>query len=334
MRRLALLLALLAGSASAADLPRDQIVLRSAISVDAEANTVTLPLFRGEAGGKTVWYIVTDSSDAEDAHRRGVVHAPLLARAGHVQRAIWRRGDLRFAAAPDFTARRQVQAGPQGYPPQIAIPGGSAPPAYSPFIRLADNGPVLNAPIVATGDGPFDLSGHSDLLDRVLAIDTVRRTVTLLLSHGFAEGRRVVYISTEASDAGVAALERALHVPQLGEGEADIALLAVVNGGDAQGLQQFLRLGRAEAQATLDNAPGLGSPLNILTAFPLGRTASGYSPLWSVSKVEWRDTAVVAVQRHQNEIYALGTAKRIAEPQPTGITVNCPVIAWIDGAVP
>jgi hypothetical protein len=333
MRRLALLLALLAGSASAADLPRDQIVLRSAISVDAEANRVTLPLFRGEAGGKTVWYIVTDSSDAADAAARGVVHAPLLARAGHVQRVTWRRGELRFTAAPDFAVRRQVQAGPQGYPPQLAFPGGSAPPAYSPFIRLAVNGPVLNAPIVATGDGPFDLAGHSDLQDRVLAIDTLRRTVTLLLSHGFAEGRRVVYISTEASDAGVAALERAIHVPQLGEGEADIALLAVVNGGDAQGLQQFLRLGRADVRATLADAPGLGSPLNILTAFPLGRTASGYSPLWSVSKLEWRDTAG-AVQRHQNDIYALASAKRIAEPQPTGITVNCPVIAWIDGAVP
>lgn len=325
---------LVAAPAVAADLPREQIVLRSAVSVDAEANTVTLPLFRGEAAGKTVWYIVTDSSDAEDARKRGVVHAPLLARAGHVQRVNWQHGDLRFAAAPDFSARRQVQAGPQGYPPQRAIPGGSAPPAYSPFIRMADNGPVLNAPVVATGDGPFDLTGHSDLLDRVLAIDTVRRTVTLLLSHGFAEGRRVVYISTEASDAGVAALERAIHVPQLGDGEADIALLAVVDGGDAQGLQQFLRLGRAEAQATLADAPGLGSPLNILTAFPMGRTASGYSPLWSVSKLDWRDTAAVAVQRHQNDVYKLASGKQIAGPQPTGITVNCPVIAWIDGAVP
>ena len=337
MLRLILPLLLLAMPVLAAELPREHIVLRSALNVDAAANTVTLPLFRGAVDGHSVWYIVTDSSEAADAQARGVVHAPLLARAGHVQAASLDGDILRFAAAPDFRPQRRVVAGPSGYPPQTAMPGATAPPAYTPLVRIAGQTAILNAPIVATGDGPFDLTGHSDIADRVLALDTAKGTVTLLLSHGFAEGRRVVYISTEASDAGVAALERAIHVPRLGEGEADIALLAVVNGpaeGDAsQGLQQFLRHGRAAADATLANAAQLGSPHNILTAFPMGRTASGYSPLWSVTKVAWPGPPG-AQQRHQAEVYTLSSAKQLGPLQPTGIVVNCPVIAWLDGPVP
>lgn len=330
MLRLILPLFLLALPTLAAELPRENIVLRSALSVDAAANTVTLPLFRGDVAGQTVWYIVTDSADAADAAARGVVHAPLLVHAGHVQAARLSGDVLHFAAAPDFRAVRQVVAGPTGYPPQTAIPGGSAVPAYSPLVRVAGQAAILNAPIIATGDGPFD---HGSSADRVLAIDTAKRTVTLLLSHGFAEGRRVVYISTEASDPGVAALERAVHVPQLGAGNGDIALLAVVNGSDEQGLQQFLRYGRAEASATPANAAQLGSPHNILTAFPMGRTASGYSPLWSVTKAEWVDRPGMP-QRHQADLYALAKAQQFRPLQPTGIVVNCPVIAWLDGPVP
>lgn len=330
MLRLILPLFLLALPALAAELPRENIVLRSALSVDAAANTVTLPLFRGDVAGQTVWYIVTDSSDAADAAARGVVHAPLLVHAGHVQAAHLHGDVLQFAAAPDFRAARQVVAGPTGYPPQTAIPGGNAVPAYAPLVRVAGQAAILNAPIIATGDGPFD---HGTSADRVLAIDTAKRTVTLLLSHGFADGRRVVYISTEASDPGVAALERAVHVPQLGAGNGDIALLAVVNGPAEQGLQQFLRHGRAEASATLANAAQLGSPHNILTAFPMGRTASGYSPLWSVTKAEWAERPGT-LQRHQADLYALAKAQQLRPLQPTGIVVNCPVIAWLDGPVP
>ncbi|QDO98718.1 hypothetical protein FNB15_16175 [Ferrovibrio terrae] len=339
MRRLAVLLAVLvAGSAVAAELPREQIVLRSAVSVDAEANTVTLPLFRGEVSGKTVWYIVTDSSDAADALARGVVHAPLLARAGHVQAATRKGGLLHFAAAPDFAPRRGLTPGPQGFPPAEAVPGATAPAAYSPFIRLSSDGPVLNAPIVATGEGPFDLAGHTDVMDRVLAIDTGRGTVTLLLSHGFAEGRRVVYISTEASDSAAAALERATWVPRLGEGEADIALLVFMSAPD-QGMAQALLRGGLAREATLGAARELGAPLNILSAFPMGKTARGYSPSWRVTLLQWAEGASPRRLEGQAEIWRLISGKQIlgpggVPPAPGDMVVNCPVIAWLDGPVP
>lgn len=338
MRRLLLLALLAAGSATAAELPREQIVLRSAISVDADANTVTLPLFRGTAAGQTVWYIVTDSSDAADAASRSVVHAPLLSRAGHVQAAMQMGTVVHFAAAPDFAPRRQLVPGVQGFPPAEAAPGATAPAAYSPFIRLSGGGPVLNAPIVATGEGPFDLAGHGNVMDRVLAIDTAKGTVTLLLSHGFAEGRRVAYISTEASDPAAAALERATHVPQLGEGDADIALLVFANAPE-QGMARALLRGGLARHATLGSAAELGAPLNILAAFPTGKTARGYSPSWRVTLLQWAEGAMPRRMEAQADIWRLITARQLtgpagAPPAPSEMVVNCPVIAWLDGPVP
>lgn len=333
-----LLTVFISAAAAAAELPRQQIVLTSAISVDPVANTVVLPLHEGEANGRRVWYILLDSSDAADAARRGVVHAPLLARAGHVQAVVRQNGKLFFAAAPDFGSRRQLAAGAQGFPPQQALPGATAPSAYSPFIRVADDSAVLNAPIIAVGDGPFDVAAHSDTADRVLAIDTEKRTVTLLLSHGFAEGREVVYISTEASDPAAAALERATLVPLLDEGDASIGLLVVVNGPrgnaeTAQGLQHFMFDAAAADEAGLANAARLGSAGNILTSFPTGKTAPGYSPLWSVSPVEWPGMAPRRL-RGQGEVYRHIADKSLRQLPPAGFAVNCPVIAWLDGPVP
>lgn len=340
--RLAMLLVLMAlaiGPVVAAELPREQLVLRSALSVDADAHTVTLPLHRGRTtGGGTVWYILMDSSDAQDAAARGLVHAPLLKHAGHVQIVGEQGGQLVFAAAPDFSAVRRLQPGAQGFPPAEAMPGATAPAAYSPFIRRNADGPVLNAPIIATGDGPFDLAGHTNTADRVLAIDTAKGTVTLLLSHGFAEGRRVAYISTEASDPMAAALERATLVPQLGKGDADIGLL-VFMAGPEQGMAQALTKGGLGREATLQSAPSLGAPLNILMAFPMGRTASGYSPLWRITLAKWTAGIAPQVVTGQDAFWRLVSAKQVtgsdgAAPGPADFVVNCPVIAWLDGPVP
>jgi len=333
------LILLIALPAAAVELPRENLVLHSVISVDAEGHTVTLPLHRGRVGDRSVWYILMDSSDPVDAATRGVVFAPLLAHAGHVQAVKEQDGIWIFAAAPDFSAARQLQPGGQGFPPAIAIPGATAPSGYSPFIRLRPEGPILNAPIVAVGDGPqFDLVGHSDTGDRVMAIDSVKGTVTLLLSQGFAEGRRVVYISTEASDPAAAALERATLVPALGEGDADVGLLVFANAPQ-QGMAQALMKGGLGREATMTEARSLGAPLNILMAFPMGKTAAGYSPLWRVTLAQWAKGAVPEMVTGQAEFWRLLASKRVTgldgnAPSPADFVVNCPVIAWIDGPVP
>ncbi len=45
-----------------------------------------------------------------------------------------------------------------------------AGPGYTPFIQIAGSDTVYNAPIVATGNGPYDVTNHTNTADRVLGI--------------------------------------------------------------------------------------------------------------------------------------------------------------------
>jgi len=53
--------------------------ITSALRVDLTSDFATLPLFKGNVGGMTVWYVITDVSDAAIATELGVNHSPKLA---------------------------------------------------------------------------------------------------------------------------------------------------------------------------------------------------------------------------------------------------------------
>src|SRR6266516_6666933 len=63
-------------------LPRDHLTEESAIQVDLSNETVRMPLYKGEASGKTAWFIILDASDVGLAHDLGVNYAPKLANIG------------------------------------------------------------------------------------------------------------------------------------------------------------------------------------------------------------------------------------------------------------
>src|SRR5262247_1897971 len=63
-------------------LPRDHLTEESAIQVDLSKETVRLPLYRGRAGGQTVWFVLLDASDSGIAHDLGVNFAPKLGNVG------------------------------------------------------------------------------------------------------------------------------------------------------------------------------------------------------------------------------------------------------------
>lgn len=332
--------------ASAAPLPASHLVLKSALSADPVSNIAVLPLHKGSAGGKTVWYIITDSSDKADAAARGVVFAPLLAAVGAVQNGSEKSGSIAFAGAPNFSDARTFVPGSTGFPPAKAAPGATGGATYSPFVRLASN-VVLNAPIVATGDGPFDVTTHTNTQDRVLAIDPVAKSVSLLLVHGFVSGKEVLYISTEASDAGAATIERATFVPSLGKAVASIPILVFANGqtgadnAQAQGLAHAALDTHLNEDASKANAATLASPRNVLTAFPTGTSAARYTPLWDANVGVWSAAAIAAkkntLQTNATNVYAAADAKELTSPDgkpfgPAGFVVNCPVIAYVDEA--
>lgn len=330
---------------AAAELPRENIVLQTAISVDPVANTVVLPLHKGKANGQTVWYIITDSSDRDDALARGVLYAPLAAKVGVTQDVVQKGGELQFAGVPNFTPKRLFTPSKAGFPPIAAKPGAEAQSAYSPFIRINGSSTILNAPIVATGDGPFDVTAHTNTEDRVLSIDPDKKTVMLLLAHGFSGGREVLYLSTEASDPGVAAIERATYVPSLAGAGGKIPIIVFENGQtgadnpQAQGLKHAALDTNLTQDATLDNAPTLMASRNILTAIPVGASAAAYSPVWDVHIAAWSSKVVAShknvLQKDQANVFALVGEKAITGPDgkpfgSVGTVVNCPVVALLD----
>jgi hypothetical protein len=166
-------------------LPRDHLTLESAIQVNLSNETVRLPLYQGEANGKTAWFILLDASDVGLAHDLGVNYAPKLANIGIscpacVQTVTlesptpaqnrFGQAVVHFQGAPDFSPTRIAEPGPNGFPLANFQPGAVAGPGYSPFIRIQGSDVVYNAPIVATGDGPFDVVHHTNTGDRVLGI--------------------------------------------------------------------------------------------------------------------------------------------------------------------
>jgi hypothetical protein len=314
------------------------VLIKSVRSIDVAAKTVTFPLHRGTSHGKTVWYILTDVSDIGEAQAKGLTFAPALAGVGATQTVANHGGVWDFPAAPDFSKDRVFTPGATGFPPAAAAPGATADAAYSPFVRVG-NGTVYNAPIVATGDGPFDVLKHTNTSDRTLAIDTSAKTVTLLLANGFANGKSVLYISTEASDPGAAAIERAALTPKLASApeSARLKIFVIVNG-EEQGLAYAALEGNLSADATAANSATLKTSSNVLGGLPaIGPGGNGiYDPLWDVYVGAWTPEAVAAHKnvtlRSAEAVQAAVAAKLITGPGgkpfgPVGFDVNCPVVA-------
>src|SRR5437660_11425719 len=167
---------------SAGLLPRNHLTEESALQVDLSKETVRMPLYPGTANGKTVWYVLLDASDAGLAHDLGVNYAPKLANiaisdAAAVQTVTednptpqankFGQALVHFQGAPDFSPTRTAVPGPTGFPLKSFSPGAVAGPGYSPFIKIAGSDVVYNAPIIATGDGPFDVTHPTNTGDRV-----------------------------------------------------------------------------------------------------------------------------------------------------------------------
>src|SRR5205814_2402821 len=229
-------------------LPRDHLTEESAIRVDLDKESVRLPLYKGKAAGETVWYVLLDASDSGIAHDLGVNYAPKLGNlaigcpecvqtvtldAPSPQENRFGQATVNFEGAPDFSPQRVAQPGPNGFPLANFQPGAVAKDGYSPFIRIAGSQTVYSAPIVATGDGPFDVVHHANTSDRALGFHIAGASapgrfeeswVDLLFVKGFDAGQPIIYISTDAGQPLTAVLERSTYVPALDK--------AAYNGGD------------------------------------------------------------------------------------------------------
>jgi hypothetical protein len=330
-------------------LPRDHLTVESAISVNLNNESVRLPIYKGRApvpGGQpgqteTVWYTLLDASDAGLAHDLGVNYAPKLANIGISCPACVQTVTLdspspeenhfgpaavNFKGGVDFSPTRTAVPGPTGFPLKSFTPGAVGAPGYSPFIKIAGSDVVYNAPIIATGDGPFDVTHHTNTGDRVLGIHIAGPSAPgqfqesyadVLFVKGFDAGKPIVYLSTDAGQPLTAVLERSTYVPALNEaaynggddflGSSRERLFGFINGqtgannGQSQGFQHLALDGHVGEDASAANTAFInalrngGDLLNVFGDFPTEkdpRHAQAYSPLWDAQLGLWTEKAV------------------------------------------
>lgn len=227
---LALLVATFAGSAlaqdgTAGDVPKSKLTMQSVMRVDLSKNIATVPLHKGTYNGTSVWYVLMDVSDAGLARDLGLNFAPKLANADNgcpacVQTVastdpVLGRADVEFAGTVDFSPSRVLMPSATGFPPLMAAPGSVAGRGYSDLVRVQGSPAVFNAPIIAVGDGPFDVTTHTNTLDRVIAIDTQAMTVDLQFIRAFSHGKDIFYFTFGSTGALSATLERGTFVPAM-----------------------------------------------------------------------------------------------------------------------
>lgn len=277
------------GLAGAATRDESGESLPSAIKVDRAAGNVTLPLFKGTHDGRNAWYIVTESSNKNDAERRGVNHAAKLTNAlgtRAVQKVRLTNGVVRFKGTVNFAPKRVVVPGPEGFPPDQFEPGAVGDADYSPLIT-ANGRTVLNASQVANASGRHDA---------VVSINFKKRQVTLDTFDGFYDGNPLQYLHQDGSVRLVAAIESSTFAPNLnaapkvGSNDEEIsarsAIIPVVNG--PRGVDNPQRQGLQSALL------GQGDPLNITQSEP---GDNEYSPVWDVTPAVWTDEAIASGQR-------------------------------------
>lgn len=312
-----------------------KVLLRSA-QEDAAFDTASLPLQSGRVGsvdGPLVRYVVTETSRRSDAARRGVNHAPrLTAAAGTtaVQDVEVVDGVWVFPASVDFAPQLVVKGGPGGFPPAVATPGSIGEAGYSPLVRLPD-GTVLNAPHVANATGTHD---------KLLRTEPGRRGTergVFRESEGFYEGEEVYYVSFDATDPVIAALENATYAPALsaapaaGSDDDDSARSAIVPFLNGQ-----TGVDNPERQGLSSALMGEGDPLNVIDSLPERGGSDDYSPLWDVHAAEWTPAAVSAgrnsLQTDVGDVRDLAEDGLVTGPGgapwgAVGVIVNCPVIS-------
>ena len=282
-------------------------------AVELPGDVVQLPLHRGTSGGRTVYYVVLESSD--DVHKLANARGTAA-----VQKVSVRDGVVDFPATVDFAPQRTVVPGPAGFPPDLATPGAVGDPGYSPLIELPD-GTVLNAPQIANDTGQAD---------KVVALDRATGKVLYRETNGESRTHAVRYASFDASDPVAAALENATYAPALGDApkldgdgtdSARASLAAFVNGPTGPDNPQRQGLN----SALLD---GL-DPLNVLRWLPQqGR----YSPLWDVHLAAWTTAPRRITQ--WDDVHDLARAGKVTGPgraafDAAGFIVNCPIISLV-----
>ncbi len=327
-----------------------QVFIKSVINIDVSdktAKSATFPLLQGwTAKGEKTYYIITESSDYNDAKKLGINYSPVMKFATGTQAVqnVTRGNDgkIKFKGTVDFSpVRVLIQGSPNAFPPSTAKPGAVGDADYSPLIVMPD-GIVYNAP---------QLANKSGVQDRVISIDYDKMTIKILISDGWYKGNKFFYhLVTDASDPLPATIENAIfaerlkYLPQFGK---NTLASPSVNRG-------FALVANGETGISNNNRQGLTStiidgglePINIFQQDPQNdNMQSNYSAMWDAHVLVWTDDAIANGER--KPITTLETVKKLldegsimsdpaskGDSNPTigglknsGLIINCAVVS-------
>ncbi|MBX2796905.1 MAG: hypothetical protein KTR31_04525 [Myxococcales bacterium] len=296
--------------------------------IDFDDTSVRLPVYEGVRDGETIYYIVTEASDGDAADDYGVPDVSKLENAagtGAVQQVtVDDDGRIVFPASVDFSPARVVVGDPvTGFPPLQAEPGAVGEDGYSPLIQLPD-GTILNAPHIANDSGDHD---------SLLGLDVDAGYADIEMVDGFANDKPVLYLSTEASAPGPAALEGATYTPALnlapglgndGSDSSRAQLAAFTNGPTG--------VDNPERQGLNSALLGEGGPRNLLAWLP---NQGRYSPLWDVHLSTFAAGVTPELVTDTDDVEDLADDGDVTAPDggnwgATGFIVNCPVMVRVD----
>ena len=328
--------------------------LLKAGTLDLQAGTITLPLYKGQLrSGESVWYVLTDTTDEQNAAALGLNFSSKLVYAD-VGRGVRKASQQLIngktvvvfeSGKVDFAPVRSVTPGaaPNYFPPSAVQPGSVGDANYSPLAKIGNY--IYNAPMLAFNASEATLNAmcdgnadHNVVHDKVVSICPRDGVVKLALTPGFSFARPVLYLSLEANNALPAAMEGVTHAPALTDikvGSDDSAfsaverLFAIINGpvNTQAGVVHPQRQGFNSA------LKGDGAPLNVLGGIPT--IATDYSPLWDVNVGQWTQHAIDAHYRSRvrDEFHILGMVRAGWMTGPggkafgsSGLIVNCPIV--------
>ncbi len=134
--------------------------------IDLNVGTITIPLYSGAVlnankngyiSGKSIWYILTDTSNETDALSLGINYAAKLklanvGRGARFSRKINNVLEFTEDSFVDFSPVQAVRPGnaPNYFPPLAVTPGSVGNTNYSPATYVQNAGNVHNAPVVAS----------------------------------------------------------------------------------------------------------------------------------------------------------------------------------------
>jgi len=160
---------------------------------------------------------------------------------------------------------------------------------------------LANLTLVMTG---LALAAPASAAPAAAAPKPVSYVIELPGIPGWYKGEPILYLQTEASDAGLAASQQANYVARL----ANAANTAAVD--DIYAVTNFKQS-------------------NIVPSAPLpagpGNTDPNYTPLWQVTTVTWVDPTHATLLKSEEEVLSAESAHLVTLSK-TGIVVNCSII--------